>query len=238
MIRLKARWMMGCAAALLSWGTAVPLAAQDHGHGVTDVARQLNQSFADPDDEWAARLERNGREVGDNRYGIVDALALRPGLDVADVGAGSGLFSRIVAERVGPDGDVYAVDIAQNLVDHIAQTAREQGLANLHARLGDPRDPGLTENSVDRILIVDTYHHFEYPAEMLAHIKSALRPDGIFLLVEPHRIQGVTPPGVMSMVRAGKGTVTDEIVDAGFELVEEVPLMESQYVLKFRHRPM
>jgi len=235
------RWkpgLIGLGLALLTGGMAAPLAAQDHGHGVTDVARQLNQSFADPDDEWAARLERDGREVGDNRYGIVDALALRPGLDVADVGAGSGLFSRIVAERVGPEGDVFAVDIAQNLVDHIARTAREEGLTNLHARLGDPRDPGLGESSVDRILIVDTYHHFEYPAEMLAHIKRALRTDGLFLLVEPHRIQGITPPGVMSMVRAGRGSVTDEILDAGFELVEEVELMRSQYVLKFRHRPM
>jgi len=228
--------LLGCGAALIAGGTSAPVVAQDHGHQITDVARQLNQSFADPDDDWAARLERNGREVGDNRYAIVDALAVRPGLDVADVGAGSGLFSRIVAERVGPDGDVYAVDIAQTLVDHIAQTAREEGLGNLHARLGDPRDPGLAENSVDRVLIVDTYHHFEYPVEMLAHIKRALRPDGIFLLVEPHRIVGVTPPGVIGMVRAGKGTFTDEVIDAGFELIEEVDLMESQYVLKFRHR--
>jgi SAM-dependent methyltransferase len=104
--------------------------------------------------------------------------------------------------------------------------------------LGDPRDPGLPENSVDRILIVDTYHHFEYPDEMLGHIKRALRPDGLFLLVEPHRIRGITPPQVISMVRAGKGTFTDEIIDAGFELVEDVDLMESQYVLRFRHRPI
>ena len=236
MIRWKAV-LSGCGAAMLV-GSAAPLIAQDHTHEITNVARQLNQSFADPDDDWAARLERNGREVGDNRYAIIDQLSLVPGLDVADIGAGSGMFSRIVAERVGPDGDVYAIDIAQTLVDHIAQTAREQGLDNLHARLGDPRDPGLAENSVDRILIVDTFHHFEYPAEMLGHIKRALRPDGIFLLVEPHRIMGVTPPGVISMVRAGKGTFTDEVIDAGFELIQEVDLMESQYVLRFRHRPM
>jgi SAM-dependent methyltransferase len=229
---------MAGAAALLLGGLAPPLWAQDHGHGVTDTARRLNDSFADPDDEWAARLERDGREVGDSRYAIVDQLGLRPGLDVADIGAGSGLFSRIVAERVAPDGDVYAIDIAPNLVEHIAETAREQGLANLHAQLGDPRDPKLEENSVDRVLIVDTYHHFEYPAEMLAHIKRALRPDGMLLLVEPERVLGVTPPPVVSMVRAGKGTVTDEFLDAGFELVDDVPLMESQYVLKFRLRRM
>jgi len=234
MTRWKEVLMAGAAALLV--GGAAPLWGQDHGHGVTDTARRLNDSFADPDDEWAARLERDGREVGDNRYAIVDQLGLRPGLDVADVGAGSGLFSRIVAQRVAPDGDVYAVDIAPNLVEHIAETAREEGLANLHARLGDPRDPKLPAASVDRVLIVDTYHHFEYPAEMLEHIKRAMRPDAILLLVEPERIQGITPPPVISMVRAGKGTVTDEFLDAGFELLDDVHLMESQYVLKFRLR--
>jgi SAM-dependent methyltransferase len=230
--------MMWLGVALLFGSTGAPVVAQDHDHQITDFAKRLNESFADPDDEWAARLERDGREVADNRYAIIDQLGLRPGLDVADIGAGSGLFSRIVAQRVGPDGQVYAVDIAPNLVEHIAQTARDEGLDNLHAQLGDPRDPMLAENSVDRILIVDTYHHFEYPQEMLAHIKRALRPDGIFLLVEPHRIAGITPPPVMNMVRAGKGTFTDEVIDAGFELIDDIDLMESQYVLKFRHRPM
>jgi len=234
MIRWKEVLLATAAVSLVAG--AAPLRAQDHGHGVTDTARRLNDSFADPDDEWAARLERDGREVGDNRYAIVDQLGLRPGLDVADVGAGSGLFSRIMAPRVAPDGNVYAVDIAPNLVEHIAETAREEGLTNLHAQLGDPRDPKLPASSVDRVLIVDTYHHFEYPAEMLEHIKRAMRPDALLLLVEPERIQGVTPPPVISMVRAGKGTVTDEFLDAGFELVDDVHLMESQYVLKFRLR--
>lgn len=234
MIRWKEVLTVGAAALLM--GGAAPLRAQDHGHGVTDTARRLNDSFADPDDQWAARLERDGREVGENRYAIVDQLGLRPGLDVADVGAGSGLFSRIVAQRVAPDGDVYAIDIAPNLVEHVAETARQEGLTNLHARLGDPRDPKLPPGSVDRVLIVDTYHHFEYPAEMLDHIKRAMRPDAVLLLVEPERIVGITPPPVISMVRAGKGTVTDEFLDAGFELVDDVPLMESQYVLKFRLR--
>lgn len=235
------RWnavLVALGAVALAGTTAPALSAQDQDHEITDMAKRLNQSFADPDDDWAARLERDGREVADNRYAIVDQLSLQPGLDVADIGAGSGMFSRIVARRVGPDGDVYAVDIAANLVEHIAETAREEGLDNLHAMLGDPRDPGLPENSVDRVLIVDTYHHFEYPQEMLEHIKRALRPDGLFLLVEPERIQGITPPPIISMVRAGKGTVTDEILDAGFELVDDVDLMESQYVLKFKLRGM
>ena len=88
-------------------------------------------------------------------------------------------------------------------------------------------------------MVVATYHHFEYPEEMLAGIKSALRPDGLFVFVDNERIEGVTPRGIMGMVRAGKGTFTDEILDAGFELIDEVDIgMEEHYLLRFRHRPM
>jgi predicted methyltransferase len=71
---------------------------------------------------------------------------------------------------------------------------------------------------------------------MLAKIKKALRPNGVFVLIDFERIQGVTRPFVWEMVRAGKGTFTDEIINAGFQLVEEVDLLEAHYVLKFRHR--
>lgn len=233
----RRRTALGCVVAIAALGmVAQPGIAQERGV-LPPVARQLNESFADPGANWAELLERDGREIAENRYAIVDQLRLVPGLAVADVGAGSGLLSRIIAQRVGPEGTVYSVDIAETLVEHIRETAREQGLTNIQPILGDARDPHLEPNSVDRVLVVDTYHHFEYPQDMLGHIRSALRPDGFFLLVEPERIEGVSPPMVLNMVRAGKGTFTDEVIDAGFELVEEIDLgMQGQYVLKFRHR--
>jgi cyclopropane fatty-acyl-phospholipid synthase-like methyltransferase len=204
---------------------------------ITPTARELNKSFdADPA-QWAGRFEHEGRAIYDKRYEILDELALRPGLDVADIGAGSGLFSRLIAQRVAPGGTVYAVDIAKNMVDHVAKTAREQNIANLKAVLGTPRSPSLPPGSMDRVVIVDSYHHFEFPAEMLAEIKKALKPDGLFVLVDFKRIEGVSQKYILSMVRAGQGTFTDEIQNAGFELIERNEhLLEDNYILKFRHR--
>jgi len=204
---------------------------------ITDFAKELNESFADPDvTEWIERFEREGRSVFDKRMEILDLMGLKPGMRVADIGAGSGFFARLMAQRVAPGGIVYAVDISKSFVDHIAQTARQMGLENVKAVLGDPKSPKLAENSVDVVFVAHTYHHFEFPYEMLAEIKKALRPDGLFLLIDAERIAGVTSEGRMKMVRAGKGTFTDEIVNAGFRLEEEVDLFEDDYVLKFRHR--
>src|SRR5262245_16906565 len=164
-------------------------------------------------------------------------MGLKPGMDVADIGAGSGLFSRLIAQRVGPKGTVYAVEISKNLVEHIARTARDEHLAGLKPVLGDPRSPELPSRSVDVVCIIDAYHHFEYPADMLAAMSAALRPDGLLMLVDFKRIEGVSRDYVLKMVRAGKGTFTDEFLNAGFELVGEIlDLTPEHYLLKFKHR--
>lgn len=237
MIRWKAVFV-ACGAALLLASASAPIDAQDHEHVITDRARQLNESFA-ADEEWIRRFESEGREIFDFRYAIVDELGLRPGLDVADIGAGSGLLSRLIAQRTAPEGIVHAIDISPTMIDYIAGTANAMGLDNLRAMLGEPDSPGLPPKSVDVALVVATYHHFEFPVEMLAGIKSALRPDGLLVLVDNERIEGVTSPGVLSMVRAGKGTFMDEVINAGFDLVEDVDIegMNEHYMLKFRHRP-
>ncbi len=213
--------------------------SQDEPPQITDRAKELNESFADPDvTQWVERFEREGRDSYAKRFEILDLMNLKPGMNVADIGAGSGFFSRLMGQKVRPGGIVYAVDISKPFVDHVAKTSREMGLENVKAVLGDPRSPKLAENSVDVVFIAHSYHHFEYPYEMLAEIKRALRPDGLFLLIDAERIKGLTSEGRMRMVRAGKGTFTDEIINAGFELEEEVDLFELDYVLKFRHRQM
>ncbi|MEO2198142.1 MAG: class I SAM-dependent methyltransferase [bacterium] len=225
--------------AVLWGGVAVPASAQPHDQHdhLTPTARRLNESFADPDvQQWIARFESEGRAIYDSRFDILDLMALKPGVDVADIGAGSGFLSRLMAQRVGPGGTVYAVDIAPSMVEHIDETAKAMELDNVTALLGDPRSPRLAESSVDVVFIADSYHHFEFPMEMLAEIKKALRPDGLFLLIDYERVEGQSADFVLNMVRAGKDTFTREIVEAGFELVEEVDMLEEQYVLKFRSR--
>src|SRR5260370_30634282 len=204
---------------------------------ITPTAKELNKSFDADASQWTERFEHEGRAIYDKRAEMVEAMGLKPGMDVADIGAGSGLISRLIAQRVAPSGTVYAVDISKNMVDHITKTAQEEKITNIKAVLGDPRSPKLAPNSVDVVCIIDAYHHFEYPAEMLAEINKALRPDGMLMLIDFKRIDGVSRDYILKMVRAGEGTFTDEFLNAGFDLVERRDNMfPDNYMLKFKHR--
>ncbi len=123
------------------------------------------------------------------------------------------------------------------MIDHINKVAHDENMPNLKAVLGDPKSPKLAANSVDAICIIDSYHHFEFPTDMLAEINQALRPDGMLMLIDFKRIDGVSRPYILNMVRAGEGTFTDEFLNAGFELVEKRDdMFPENYLLKFKHR--
>jgi len=233
--RLRRALRLGTAsAALITLGT---LAAAEQGRAITPKAKALNRSFQADAEQWAARFEHEGRAIFDKRFEIVAAMDLKPGMAAADIGAGSGLIARLMADAVGPEGTVYAVDIAKNMVDYIERTARAQQLTNLNAVLGEARSPRLAPHSVDRVAIIDTYHHFEYPAEMLAEIKKALRPDGLLLLIDFKREEGTSRPYILDMVRAGEETFIDEFRKAGFEVIERNgEMFPDNYLVKFRHR--
>lgn len=194
----------------------------------------INDRFMDANaGDWVSRFERDNREIYTRRDEIVSVLGLQPGMDVADVGAGTGFFTLLFAEKVGPDGVVYALDISESFVAHIRDRANEAGLTNVRGLVNPADSTGLAPDSVDAVFLAHTYHHFEYPFKMLESIHRALRPDGIVVLVEFERVEGVSPKFVLNMVRAGKGTFTDEFRDAGFELIEEVPFSEKDYIRKF-----
>jgi len=197
----------------------------------------INDSFNDPDvDSLVSRMESEDRAIYKYRHAIVAALGLEPGMDAADVGSGTGFITLLMAREVGSDGKVYAEDIAQEPLDFIAKRATEQGIANLETVLGTHRSTNLKPASVDLLLACDTYHHFEYPDDMLASIRQALRREGRFVVIDFERVNGVTDDHYLEHVRAGKGTFTDELRDAGFELEKDIPLMKGQYFLVFRKR--
>jgi ubiquinone/menaquinone biosynthesis C-methylase UbiE len=224
-------------ALLVSFIACVPWTQAIAQQAITSTAKELNKSFDADVTKWTERFEHEGRAIYDKRVAILDAMGLKPGMDVADIGAGSGLISRLIAQRVAPDGTVYAVDVAKNMIDHITKTAQEEKLTNLKPVLGDPRSPKLAPHSVHVVCIIDAYHHFEYPADMLAEIKKALRPNGLLMLIDFKRIDGVSRDYILKMVRAGEGTFTDEFQNAGFELVERRDdMFPENYLLKFRHR--
>jgi len=226
--------LLGALSALAFFGAISWVGAQQT---ITPTAKDLNKSFDADASQWTERFEHEGRAIYDKRYEILDAMHLKPGMNVADIGAGSGLFARLMAQRVGPGGTVYAVDISKNMIDHIAKTADEEKITNLKAVLGDPHSPKLQANSLDLVSIIDSYHHFEFAQDMLREIRKDLRPNGALVLIDFKRIDGVSKEYILKMVRAGEGTFTDEFQNAGFELVERRDdMFPENYLLRFRLR--
>lgn len=208
----------------------LPAAAQE-----TSVNPGINKNYENPDPgKFSERFEVEGREVYDNRDLIVEKLELKPGMTIADVGAGTGLFTRLMAPGVGPEGTVYAVDIAKTFVDHTVISSRVRGLTQVKGIVCTADDAKLPENSVDLVFICDTYHHFEFPAKTMASIHRALKPDGRLVILDFERIEGVSSDWIMGHVRAGKEVFRSEIEAARFELVEELDLFEENYFLVFR----
>jgi cyclopropane fatty-acyl-phospholipid synthase-like methyltransferase len=203
---------------------------------ITAEAKDLNEQYKTNCQRFIVGFESPGRELFDKRVKVVDALGLKPGMRVADVGAGSGFLALLMAQRVGPTGTVYAEDISPCLLDHIARTASAMKLTNVKTVLGGVNSPRLPERSLDAVLIAETYHHFENPRSMMDEIKKALRKDGVLWVIDEDRVEGLSPKWLLDEVRAGKGTFTDEIRNRGFELVDELDLMDFDYVLKFKQR--
>jgi predicted methyltransferase len=194
----------------------------------------INRNFEDPDwQRWVNTFERPGREVYDRRHAIVAASRLRPGMEVADIGAGTGLFTRLFAPAVEPDGTVFAIDISRTFIDNILRTCRDQGLSNVQGIVNTPVDVGLPADSIDLAFITDTYHHFEYPQQTLASIHKALRSEGRIIIIDFRRDPRISSKWVMGHVRGNKAQVVEEMQAAGFRLVDDKPLMRTNYFLEF-----
>ncbi|MGA7980074.1 MAG: methyltransferase domain-containing protein [Chromatiaceae bacterium] len=201
------------------------------------VSPELNTRFLAADvTRWQNVFERPGREVFDQRFRIVQATGVGPGMRVADVGAGTGLFTMLFARAVGPTGKVYAVDISKSFVADIERRAAAYHVDNVETILSKPKDTLLPSDGVDLVFVCDTYHHFEYPQAMLASIGRALRPGGELVIVDFRHIPGVSTPWVLSHVRAGQDEVTKEVKAAGFDLVDVEHFLRTNYFVRFRKK--
>ncbi len=129
-------------------------------------------------------LERESRESEEKISQLIKTLPLKPGMNVADIGAGSGTLSRLMAPALIPGGTVLAVDIQKEMLDALLKKAKAQGIKNIKPVLGTDKDPKLAAASIDLVLMVDVYHEFSHPFEMLLAISKALRPGSILALVE------------------------------------------------------
>lgn len=185
-----------------------------------------------------ARLESESREIFVQSHLLAAVAGPCKGMVVADVGAGSGFMSQLFAKMVGDQGKVYAVDINAQMMQRLANAAKEKGVKNLQTVVCTEKSAMLPANSVDLVFICDTYHHFEYPRNTLASLYKAVRPGGQLVLVEFRRIPSVSRKWILGHVRAGEKVFTDEIVSAGFELTNthDLPQLKENYMLRFRKR--
>ncbi len=211
------------------------LAAQEE----KNVNPTINEKFMQSElkaEEWVERFEGESREVYTARRDVVKSLALRRGQRVADVGAGTGLYVQLFAEEVGPSGRVYAIDIAPKFLELIESRAKKSGYTQVVTILGEDRHSNLPEESVDVIFHSDTYHHFEYPRTLTRDLARALVEGGELFVLDFERIPGVSENWILDHVRADKQTVTQEIENSGFELIQEIelPQLRENYLLRFR----
>jgi predicted methyltransferase len=195
----------------------------------------INDSFRDPNvDDFKERFEIESREVFSRRAAIVEACEIVPGQTVADIGAGTGLFTRLFSEAVGKDGQVIAVDIAPKFLDHIRETSRQLGHTNVDTLLCTADSTELPAKSIDVAFICDTYHHFEFPQKTMTSLHRALKPGGRVILIDFVRIEGTSSDWTMDHVRAGQEVFEEEIKQAGFKKVaEKKDLLQENYFVIF-----
>lgn len=209
--------------------TVCPLYAQEKS-----VKPGINKPFENPDlKEFLQKFEGESREIAIHAKEIVAACKLKPGMVIADVGAGTGLFTRKFAIEVGDKGKVFAVDIAPTFLRHIEKTCEDGKIKNVETILCDQFSTKLPKNSVDVVFICDTYHHFEFPQRTLQTIHDALRPGGRMILIDFHRIKGKSREFIMGHVRAGQEVFVREVKSAGFKVIGEEKFLNENYFVRF-----
>ena len=195
----------------------------------------INDSFRDPNvSEYIEKFEIESREVFSKRAEIVATCKLAQGATVADVGAGTGIFTRQFSDAVGKDGHVFAVDIAQKFLDHIDKTNRETDRKNVQTILCTAEETKLMPGTVDIAFICDTYHHFEFPLKTMTSLHAALKPGGRVFVIDFKRIEGESTDWTMKHVRAGQEVFEAEILSCGFKKVaEHSKLLKENYFVEF-----
>ncbi len=182
-------------------------------------------------DTWVAIFDDPKRDAWQKPAEVAAALGLRPGAIVADLGAGTGYFSRYLSKAVSPGGIVLAVDAEPKMVAHIGARIREEGTANVVPVLAAPEDPFLPAGRVDRVLIVDTYHHIDDRLAYFDRIKRSLAPGGRVAIVDFHKKP--LPVGPPLEHKLAREFVVDEMRQAGWSLAEEKTFLPYQYFLLF-----
>jgi ubiquinone/menaquinone biosynthesis C-methylase UbiE len=177
---------------------------------------------------WLTRPEREEEEHPDR---ALDDIGIARGSTVADVGAGSGAITWRLAERVGPTGKVYANDIQPRMLDLLRQNMVQRKITNVETVLGAVDDPKLPPASVDLELLIDVYHEFSHPQEMLRHLRDSLKPGGRMVLLE-YRAEDPAIP-ILPEHKMSVAMVRAEVEPEGFHLNRTIETLPRQHILIF-----
>lgn len=213
-----------------AWADKAPPPRQHghEGHGDHGGDKPMVHRFEDPK-HWAKVFEGPARDAWQKPKELVSRLQLAPGMTVADVGAGTGYLMPHLAQAVGDKGKVIAVDIEPQMVAHLTERAKKAKLAQVSAQLGEPSDPKLLGASVDRIVILDTWHHVPSRVAYAEKLFAALRPGGMLYVVD---FTKESPEGPPAKHRLLPEQVQLDLQTAGFEtevIPEELP---NQYIVR------
>ena len=197
------------------------------GIGKFYMGREIAKVMGHTEALW---LERPSREVTEQPKQVVDALDLKPTDVVADIGAGTGYFSFRISPRVS-EGKVLAVDIQPEMIDIMNFLKKENTVTNVEPILGSVTDPNLPDESVDLALMVDAYHEFEYPREVMEGVVRALKPGGRVVLVEYRRENPFIP--IKALHKMTQNQARKEMKAVGLQWMETKSFLPEQHLMMF-----
>jgi ubiquinone/menaquinone biosynthesis C-methylase UbiE len=217
--------MLGAAPAFAQY-TDIP--RSDDGIGKVYMGREIAHVMGHEGADWLERPERITEEQPDR---VIDAMQLKPTDVVADIGAGTGYFSIRIARKV-PQGSVIGEDIQPEMIDFMKANIAQAGLGNVHPLLGTTEDPHLPPGSVDKVLMVDAYHEFDMPKEMMQGIVRGLKPDGQVVFVEYRGEDPAVP--ILPHHKMTVAQLSAEMSAVGLHLVRSYEDLPWQHVLFYR----
>jgi putative heme-binding domain-containing protein len=182
------------------------------------------------------RMNRATRDREDLPEMVLDNLQIPKGAMVADLGAGTGYFTWRLAQRVGPDGKVFAVDVQHDMLDRTAQELKKRNLTNVDLVVGRERNPRLPEGALDLVLAANSYHEFSQPAAMLGAIRRSLKPGGRLVVIEDATEKARTPNNWLYTMSLPE--LRSEIEAAGFQLDRVLDFLPWQHGLIFSKAPI
>lgn len=184
--------------------------------------------------QYLEHLDRAERDTDQQPERVIGALSLQPGLSVADIGAGSGYFTRRFVQAVTEKGKVYAVDVEPDMLQYAkASIARMPIPATVEFVLARPDNPGLPPQSVDLIFLCNVYHHLNDRPAYFSNVRSALKPSGRIAIIDFYHDARSGDVGFPRKHLVPRETVIEEMAKAGLQLVREHTFLKRQYFLEF-----